>query len=289
MEFYNRYKEVEGYTEDDFEKLRQLKLKREVAEAGGEEKPPKRKMKEEVTEEDIFNLEILQNVALKFAHIFKYPLGEIEKITESFEPNYPYPQTEEEIKQGAYEINGLVKKLNKAVEFILTFAPGDEKRIEKINISEIINYQFNTFFKDTLESENIKTIVDIPKNSFIHYYKDYFADIINNLIDNSVKALKYKSEDSSNYIEKVISCKGVIKEDEIILKFTDNGIGIEKDYKYKIFEIYESKTRELGGIGMGLYIVKTRIESLNGSINLIENEYKSTGTTFEIIIPFKKI
>ncbi|MBK6997582.1 MAG: hypothetical protein IPH31_22825 [Lewinellaceae bacterium] len=44
----------------------------------------------------------------------------------------------------------------------------------------------------------------------------------------------------------------------------------------------------MGGAGVGLFIVKTRIESLRGKVEIVENELKPIGTTFKITLPFKK-
>ena len=52
--------------------------------------------------------------------------------------------------------------------------------------------------------------------------------------------------------------------------------------------MYKTKTKKLGGLGIGLYIVKTRLESLGGTIEAISNELRPTGATFKISIPLNK-
>ncbi len=292
-EKYDIWLKAKNYSSEDFEKLEKAKTKRQLiaslSNKNEEESNANRQAAiEDINKEEIFNLEKIQNVALKFAHIFKYPLGEIKKIAESFEPSYPYQQTPEELKEGTIEINYFVKKLDKAVDFILTLSPGNKIKIKQINISEIIYNSFNNSFKNKLENNNIKTIINIPDNILINYYREYFEDIISNLIDNSIKALFYKEQESEFDFEKIIKCDGSVEDNNFIILFSDNGIGIKDNYKYKIFEIYESSTQNLGGAGMGLYIVKTRLESIKGSISLIENIYKPLGATFKIIIPVNK-
>ena len=39
---------------------------------------------------------------------------------------------------------------------------------------------------------------------------------------------------------------------------------------------------------MGLYMVKTRVEAMQGNIEVIENEFKPKGATLQITLPFKK-
>ena len=70
--------------------------------------------------------------------------------------------------------------------------------------------------------------------------------------------------------------------------FSDNGPGVEESIKDKIFDIYISTTQEQGGAGVGLYIVKTRLTALNGTIELVESEFAPNGATFKITLPFKK-
>ncbi|MNI86354.1 Histidine kinase-, DNA gyrase B-, and HSP90-like ATPase [compost metagenome] len=55
-----------------------------------------------------------------------------------------------------------------------------------------------------------------------------------------------------------------------------------------MFGIYNTTTEEDKGAGIGLYIVKTRVESLNGTINIIDSEFDDKGVTFKISFPFKK-
>jgi signal transduction histidine kinase len=57
--------------------------------------------------------------------------------------------------------------------------------------------------------------------------------------------------------------------------------------KIKIeFLIFFTKTEEKGGAGIGLYIVRKRVESMKGVVRVIENEFKPSGATIEIILPF---
>jgi signal transduction histidine kinase len=55
-----------------------------------------------------------------------------------------------------------------------------------------------------------------------------------------------------------------------------------------VFNVFFTRTAEQGGAGLGLYIVKTRIEAMKGSVEVVENEFKPTGTTIKITLPFKQ-
>ena len=74
-------------------------------------------------------------------------------------------------------------------------------------------------------------------------------------------------------------------EDYTVITFADNGIGINLDkFKNKIFGLYQKFHDNPGSKGLGLYLVKSQIESMGGSIEVesIVNE----GTKF--IIKLKK-
>ena len=99
-----------------------------------------------------------------------------------------------------------------------------------------------------------------------------------NLVDN---AIKY-SQDKSTI--KVIAQKG---ENEIVVKVSDFGCGIEKEHLDRIFERFyvvdKGRSRKLGGTGLGLSIVK-HIAQVHGGHVEVESTI-GKGSTFEIHLP----
>lgn len=55
-----------------------------------------------------------------------------------------------------------------------------------------------------------------------------------------------------------------------------------------LLALYYTTTELQGGAGVGLYIVKTRVQSLGGSVAVVDSEFGEIGTTIKITIPFKK-
>ena len=55
-----------------------------------------------------------------------------------------------------------------------------------------------------------------------------------------------------------------------------------------MFELYNTTTQQQGGAGIGLYVVKTNVETFKGTAEVADNENGEHGTTIRLTIPFKK-
>lgn len=107
--------------------------------------------------------------------------------------------------------------------------------------------------------------------------------IIINLVSNSVKFTK---DGSVNF-----AVSSIQKQDDLIdlvLEFTDTGIGIDESKINLVFEDFTqaemSTTRKYGGTGLGLSIVKKLIELHNGTIDF--RSRKNKGTQIVCHIPY---
>lgn len=134
-------------------------------------------------------------------------------------------------------------------------------------------------FEIKSEKKNIK--ISFLKNYDRHIYvnadKEKLRQVITNLIDNS---LKYGNEGGETKL-------GFFDMDEnILIEVADNGIGIEKNKIPRLFERFyrvdKSRSREQGGSGLGLSIVKHIIEAHSQTINVRSSE--GIGTTFAFTI-----
>ena len=72
--------------------------------------------------------------------------------------------------------------------------------------------------------------------------------------------------------------------DFVVIRITDNGIGIPPHVGDRIFE--PKFTTTTGGMGLGLAMVKKIVEDYNGTIRYISEENR--GTEFTIRIPYVK-
>ncbi|MCX5797795.1 MAG: HAMP domain-containing sensor histidine kinase [Elusimicrobia bacterium] len=79
------------------------------------------------------------------------------------------------------------------------------------------------------------------------------------------------------------------KEAKVLISFTDHGIGIPEDQLPKLsdafYQVAECLTREVGGLGLGLAIVRRIAESHGGSISVTSR--LGEGSTFTLVLPLK--
>ena len=117
--------------------------------------------------------------------------------------------------------------------------------------------------------------------------------VLQNLINNAIKFTQNGSVTISVRMRESGS-DGIVPESGkaggqrwVEFKVADTGIGIPKESLPVIFEKFRqvdsSKTRPHGGVGIGLYIAKTFVESLGGEID-VESE-PGKGSTFTVTVP----
>jgi len=147
-----------------------------------------------------------------------------------------------------------------------------------INISELIRNVMESF-RHEAERKNITTEVQDRLAS-----RTFFSDpakislIISNLLSN---AIKYTSENGKVTISIDYSGK------ELILTVNDTGLGIDEESREEIFDRFKRLNDQINSInvghGLGLSIIKSILELLNGTI-----EFKSEpgiGSEFLVKIP----
>ena len=241
----------------------------------------KRERQEHVRKENIYlSLMSLQEYAVHISHAVRTALGKVKRMAEFFKERFPDPKYEDLFKEYSVAIFEEMSNLNRIIDFMLSYA-GSNIEMQDFNVKNHLQDLFTKSYRPVFDAEGIYPIIEIRDSFLLHANKKFFEDIFENLISNSLKALRHEED-------KKIKCTGFIDGDNFVLYFSDNGEGIAKGNESKIFDMYYTTTADLGGAGIGLYIVKTRVESLKGSISVINSEFAPKGATFKISFPFNK-
>lgn len=127
-----------------------------------------------------------------------------------------------------------------------------------------------------IKSENVTIVFDFTSAGNMIAIKSYLHSIFYNLIINSIKF-------NRPGISPVVSISTRRTGNELEIRFKDNGKGIAENDLKNVFGLYKRFDPSAEGKGMGLFMVKMRVENLGGKIS-VQSEYGS-GTTFTIKFP----
>ncbi len=174
------------------------------------------------------------------------------------------------------KLDASVKRLSSTMDDLIEVVSHDENEDTKL-----VPLSFDVEFDNALESMeylikdmNIKIEKDFSKAPLIRYSKKFLDSIYLNLLSN---AIKFRSKERSLKI--ILSTE--YTNNHVLLKVTDNGTGIDlKKNGHKIFGLYQRFHQQIDGKGIGLFIIKSHLESLNGKIE-VESE-PDKGTTFKL-------
>ncbi|MEM7347714.1 MAG: ATP-binding protein [Chloroflexota bacterium] len=147
-----------------------------------------------------------------------------------------------------------------------------------MNLVEVITETLQDLSLRAIE-KNLTITTDIADNiPPIIADRQKFDLILINLFDN---AMKFTASGGK------ICFKATFQDDYIIMSIQDSGIGIPSDHLEQIFDrfyqVEPSLTREYGGIGLGLAIVRGMVEVCGGKI-YAESEL-DVGSTFTFTLP----
>jgi len=223
-----------------------------------------------------------QEVARRLAHEIKNPLTPIqlsaERMLRKLEQNN-IEDLKKAVRSGSNTIIEQVNVLKHLLEEFSNFTRLPSAKLELQNIVPLVKESTDLF-------KNIPDIVievraqdNLPK---LYLDKNLFIGMMNNLLKNSIEAVKEKYKDNTKkgvVLVSIITQKRMGKM-FVILKLEDNGQGIPDELKEKIFEPYFS-TKEGYGSGLGLALVERAVMEHNARILVLDSSLG--GAEFRII------
>lgn len=150
---------------------------------------------------------------------------------------------------------------------------------EMINLEKVFE-NVKRIYLNTLQDVPLELLVDFQvKEVFIN--KAYLESIFINLVSN---AIKYRSPKRPLVIQISTSLCG---NNRFLLHFCDNGIGLDtKRLESRLFGLYQRFHDHTDGKGLGLFIVKSQVGALGGTIQMEGEEDR--GLSFNITLPLRR-
>lgn len=232
-----------------------------------------------------------------------YYLILIKDITKKEYYKYKYLQKSNELDSIIYQLSHMVKGPLSTIEGIVNLIPCESDERYKLLIYKELNrvnhflnalkllfdneenregleqFSLNLLIKKILrERYSLGINVQLVSNYdfTIASYKMIIHRLLYEVIDNGFKFLRYAEAPSL----KVVIRR---KEKGVMIRVSDNGPGIPKDLKSRVFEMFYRANDYEGGNGLGLYLVMRIIKVLKGNVTLKSKE--GIGTSVILFIP----
>lgn len=214
-------------------------------------------------------------------HELKTPIATVQVAIEALR-NFDAIQNPEKTKEYLDISKAELQRLQLLVDKVLKLSMFEKEAVKmqmaRLDLTQLIQEVVQTM-RLQFEMQNAVVHVETEGQYFnIQADRVHMISVVYNLLDN---ALKYSGEKS------VITIKLISKSPHIYLQFSDQGIGIPKDYQQKIFEKFfrvpNNNRHNQKGYGLGLSFVAHILLQHGGQITVADNQPK--GSIFTIQLP----
>ena len=211
-----------------------------------------------------------REMAKQVAHEIKNPLTPMRLTVQSFHRKFDPsdPNVTQKVQEYSNTLIQQIDTMSSIASAFSNFAQMPAQKNETLDVVKIVRMALDIFNEDYIVSPNEK------EGIIAKFDRTQLIRVVTNLVKNAIQAIP---KDRSPKI--VVD---VFKEnDDVIITVADNGIGIKEDNRRKIFE--PKFTTKTSGMGLGLGMVKSIVETYDGSITFTSQEGK--GTVFKVKFP----
>jgi len=186
-------------------------------------------------------------------------------------------RSEEACRLGGELLNS---NLSKSIQLIKNFKSlstiSQSEDIQQFSLNKLIQ-SLSDSYQAILKEHHTQLTFHFDSEVIMHSYKDVIVDVLNQLIDNS---LTHAFSDNGSA---KISLNIRKVETQIVIDYSDNGLGLAEDEAEKIFDLFYTTKRNTHCTGLGMSIVYNQItQTLLGSIDYIQQEQQGIGFTISI-------
>ncbi|MDB2612708.1 ATP-binding protein [Flavobacteriaceae bacterium] len=211
-----------------------------------------------------------REMAKQVAHEIKNPLTPMRLSVQSFQRKFNPNDVDihQKIEEYSKTLIQQIDTMSSIASAFSNFAKMPAQQNETLNVVEVVNLALDIFTEDYLvfECDRQEIIAKLDRTQLIR--------IITNLVKNAIQSI-------ARVPSPIIRICLNDDENNINITVTDNGHGISKENKPKIFE--PKFTTKTSGMGLGLPMIKNIIETYKGSIAF--ESVEGSGTTFKVILP----
>jgi len=229
--------------------------------------------REKIIDDIIQRNKDLEQFAYIVSHNLRLPVANIIGLTEVLKNEELTDLLRREFVSSIYDSAQKLDDVVKDLNHVLTVRWEVDKNKDFVHFQSLVD-DISDSIRNIIESSGAEVITDFAEAEGLFTLKGYLYSVFYNLISNSIK---YRKAD----VRLRILIQSHKKDGKVVLEFTDNGSGIDLNkHQSNLFGLYKRFHQNIEGKGMGLYMVKSQVESLGGKISVTSN--LDVGTTFRI-------
>ncbi|WP_010177800.1 sensor histidine kinase [Aquimarina agarilytica] len=213
-----------------------------------------------------------REMAKQVAHEIKNPLTPMRLTVQNFHRKFDPsdPQIKNKLTEYSDTLIQQIDTMSAIASAFSNFAKMPERKDEILNVNEVVASALDIFTEDGI------VFNAAAEEILINFDRTQLIRVITNLVKNALQAVP---EDRSSAIEVTISRHA----NDAYIYVKDNGVGIDLENKQQVFE--PNFTTKSSGMGLGLAMVKSIIETYKGTISY--TSVKNKGTEFVVRIPLQ--
>lgn len=218
----------------------------------------------------------LEQFSYIISHNIRSPIARIQGLVNIFNKENFNDEFNKEIFKHLEHATISLDIVIKDLTHIISIRKDLNKVKEDINLLKLLDSEL-FFLHDEIKTAQAQVNKNVQIDTLFSI-KSYVQNILHNLISN---AIKYRNPKQSLQIDITIRQE----QKHVVITVQDNGLGIdvEKTNLYKIFGLYQRMHIHVEGKGLGLYLVKTQVDALQGKIT-VESKVNE-GAIFKVFLP----
>lgn len=218
----------------------------------------------------------LEQYAYYAAHDIKGPINNMRSLLDMLKEGEGVKDEAmplvDKIDQSIVEMKRIIKALNE----VLDMRKGLDIRVGRASISKTLE-QVNAALSEIIRSNGVKVTNKVVSKDDIRMTSTHLHSVFQNLVLN---AIKYRDPKKEAWVK----METYNEDGATIIKVSDNGLGFDQSIVgNRVFDVFKRFHDHVPGKGIGLYLVKSIVESYQGTIEVVSEP--NVGSTFVITIP----
>lgn len=228
-------------------------------------------------------LESLGEIASGIFHELNQPLTHLSlKIDNMLDSWQRDEVTEKYLLNKTEQIQRQIQRMRGIIDEMKQFSTVPDSRDEMVNVKKVLNCSLEDV--SYLQVNGLILVVNHIDDINVKGTVNELEQVFVNILTNSIQSLQLKQNQNRQFKPKLkVTIKNV--KEYIRIEFVDNGLGASKEALDNAFRPFYTTKKEVGGTGLGLFIINNLMRKMNGGIvvEAKEGRYFKTILSFPIV------